>query len=247
MRQVMKVFPQLSNYPGLTLKATVNTIICFGWKLFGKDQQAVSCVNAWDYASWAYDINDDRAVCLAAYDILKDADAVITHNGRRFDWKFLQTRLLFHGIPPLPKINHIDTCVLAKSNLFLFNNKLNTVAKFLTEEEKIDNGGWDLWVRVSQRENEACRLMSEYCQQDVITLEAVFRELRPFAVNLPNHGLFTEGAKRVCPSCGSSRHVKYGTRHTKAARYQRFMCTDCRSCFNAPFVREEDESETPLP
>lgn len=227
MKEVMKIFPNISAYPGLSLKASINSIICFGYKIYGDSK--VHCVNAWDFKNWDKDINDDSKVVEAAYEILKDADGIITHNGRRFDWKFLQTRLLYHKMAPLPNIRHIDTCTESKRNLFTFNNRLNTVAQFLTDQEKMENGGWNLWIKVSERDPKSMKLMTEYCRQDVLVLEEVFKRLRPLIKNIPNYNMFSEGEKRICPSCGSSRIKKHGMRYTNVSAYQRYICKDCWS------------------
>lgn len=227
LKEVMKVFPQLSAYPGLTLKAQINSIIVFGYKIYGdKKAQAIS---AWDFPSWKKDVNDDYELCKQSYEILKDADAIITHNGKRFDWKFLKTRLLYHELPALPEIRHIDTCAENKRNLFTFNNRLNTIAQMFTKEEKMENGGWSLWCDVMERDPKAQKLMTEYCKQDVMVLEEVFKKLRPFIKNLPNYNIYQPGKTRLCPSCGSTRLKKHGMRTTKVSSYQRYICWDCGS------------------
>lgn len=224
--EAMKVFTRLGDYPGLTLKAQINSIICFGYQVLGEKAKVIS---AWDFKAWKKDVNDDREVVKAAYEILKDADAVVTHNGKRFDWKFLNTRLMVHGLPSLPPINHIDTCQISKQHMFLLNNKLDTLAKALTDQKKMDNGGWGLWVKVMQRDKSAQKKMAEYCRQDVITLAAVFKRLKQYASNLPNQNLFTTGKRNHCPSCGSSRLERRGYRYTKTSAYQRYQCQDCFS------------------
>lgn len=236
--EVMKIFPGMSNYPGLTLKASINSIICFGYKYLG-DKEA-SCINAWDFPGWEYSTNDDGELVAAAYEILKDADAIVTHNGKRFDLKFFNSRAVYHGFAPLPKIPHIDTCTLSRSNLFLFNNRLNTVAKYLGVEEKMDNGGWELWIDVQKRDPGAMEIMTEYCKQDVEVLEQVFMKMRPFINNLPNHNIFGEGDKHVCPTCGSSHVHKHGFKRTKTQTYQRYLCQDCGS------VSRSDKKDTLL-
>lgn len=228
MTEAMKFFTRLGDYPGLTLRASINSIICVGWKVFG--EKTIHCINAWDYPPrWKKDVNDDYDVVKSAYNILKGADAVVTHNGKRFDWKFFQTRLLFHGFPPLPRIAHIDTCLESKRNLLMFNNKLDTLAQFLTKERKLENGGWDLWVKVSQRDKKAQKLMTEYCKQDVNVLEKVFKKLRPFVRNLPNYNLYNESDKPLCPSCGGTKLRKMGTLPTKTRILQRYLCWGCGS------------------
>jgi DNA polymerase elongation subunit (family B) len=235
--EAMKVFPSISDYPGLTLKASINSIICFGYKTFGDGPTRV--LNAWDYKGWAKSVNDDRELVMAAYDILKEADAVITHNGKRFDWKFLQTRLLKYGFPPLPKILHIDTCSESKKNLLMFNNRLNTLAKFMTSEQKLENGGWQLWDRVRQREPKAMRTMSAYCKQDVETLNALFKKLRPRINNIPNYNMLRTTDNFVCPRCGSTRIQSRGKGLNKNFEYYKFQCQDCGGWFSSKHKDKE--------
>ncbi len=172
----------MGNWPGRTMKADINSIICFGYKIVGGESGVIS---SWDTSS---DVHDDSGVASFAYDLLHDADAVVTHNGKRFDWKFLQTRLLVNGLPLLPKIAHIDTCALARKNFSLFSNRLKDLAALLTPERKIQTGG-DLWTRVYQGDKKAMKDMAEYCEQDVIATEAVFQKVKHLAENLPNKNL----------------------------------------------------------
>lgn len=248
--EVLYVYPQLSNFPGLTLKANITSIICGGWKVLG--EKKTHCINAWDFPSWKLDCkiksgetvtnflkrilqhpNDDYALVKAISDVLVSSDMVITHNGKRFDWKFLQTRLHKHKLPPLPEIRHVDTCSLAKSNLFLLNNKLNTIAGFLTNEQKMEHGGWkELWGGVWLRVNSAMKTMTAYCKKDVEALEAVYLDLRPHAKNIPNHNIWNDRGDNVCPTCGHSQYHKNGTKTTDRLIIQRYMCNRCKKTFS---------------
>lgn len=231
--KALEVWTQLGNYPGLTMKATITSIICVGYKFLG--EKGTYCINAWDYPErWAKDVNDDFEVCKAIHEVLKEADAVITHNGRRFDWRHLQTRFLIHGLPVLPDIPHIDTCLLARKNILSFNNRLGYLGEWLVGDSKLENGGWQLWLKVSKRIKYAQKLMTKYCKQDVVLLEKVFEKLRPFAKNLPNRNLYRkknqiDENKMVCPSCGSEELIRYGYQHTKTKAYQRMRCKKCLS------------------
>lgn len=237
MSEIAKRFPSMSAYPGRTLKASINSIICFGYKELGAKR--AKCISAWDFKTrWKKDINDDYAVVKAAYEVLKDADEVITHNGKRFDWKFLQSRLAYHGLPLLPKIKHTDTCSLAKSNLFLYDNKLNTVADHLGVGQKLSHTGWQMWVDVLNKNVKAQNLMTKYCKQDVDLLEAVYHKLR----SLSNETIATpkviEKGDRTCPTCGEKSLHKHGMRHTKTKSYQRYRCSSCGSyCHDQGKVR----------
>lgn len=230
--EALKVWCQLSSFPGKTMKATITSIICAGWKEYGKKR--THCINAWDYPNWEVDVNDDKHVCEEIYNVLKDADAIVTHNGRRFDWKFLQTRLIYNGLPPLHNIPHIDTCVVARSNLLSFNNRLGYLGEWLVSDTKLENGGWDLWVKVYNRQKTAMRTMVKYCKQDVDLLEKVFDKLKPFVKNLPNRNHFKSQDKllkgeNICPTCGSIDLKYNGWAYTKTQKYQRILCKNCGS------------------
>lgn len=243
MREVMKVYPQLSAYPGLTLKATITSIICFGWKNYG--DPITHCVNAWDFPErWAADINDDEAVVREAYRVLHDADQVITFNGKKFDWKYLQTRLYKYKLPPLGKLKHIDLCAEAKKNLYLFNNRLTTVGKFMVGQDKMENGGWQLWCDVMDKIPAAMQLMTEYCKQDVNLLEPIYRDMRPLITGALNQNLVEfVGSKKLCPACGSTRLHSHGWRDTAVKSYRRYLCADCGALSRTDI---EDRNPRPL-
>jgi len=224
--ELMKRVPSLGNWPGRTMKAEVNSIICFGYKYLG--DTTAQCINAWDFANWDEDVNDDSAICMMVYDILKDADAFVTHNGRKFDLKVLNTRLMKHGFPPIAKKPHIDTLVVAR-RLSLYSNRLGDVSKFFGMEGKLDNGGWDLWVEVMQRDKASQKLMTEYCLQDVEVLNQIYNELRPLITNIPNYNMFNTDDRGVCPNCGSHKLINHGTRVAKTRIIQRYLCGECGS------------------
>lgn len=238
LSEALKVWTNLSNFPGQTLRASITSIICAGYKTLG--EKKVHCLNAWDFKAWKKDVNDDKELCEKLYDILKDADCVVTHNGKRFDWKFLQTRLLFHKLPPLPKIHHVDTCHEAKKHLFMFNNRLNTLAHFLTDKEKLDHEGWELWVKVHGRDPASMSKMTRYCKQDVLVLEEVFKKMLPVISSLPNQNLFNPMKEKVCPKCGSTRLESRGKYYSKTKTYRRYVCQDCRS-----WARTDAKDEVP--
>lgn len=226
LAEALKVWPQLSDYPGKTLRATITTMICAGWKVYGKKE--VHCINAWDYKEWGKDVNNDYHVAKAIYEVLKDADAVVTHNGKRFDWKFLQTRLAAHGFDLLHNITHIDTKETSSRHLFSFNNRLGYLGEWLTGDKKLKHEGWDLWVKVHGKDPKAMDLMERYCKQDVKLLEKVFKRMVPLFNNMPNHNLFGN-RNGVCPNCGSSALLSNGWRVTKTTKYKRLKCSDCGS------------------
>lgn len=213
----------MSNWPGRTLKGEINSICTFGYKYLGEDK--AQTINVWDFPNWTNNINDDSALVAVAYEILKDADGMVTHNGRSFDMKVFNTRLAKYGFSPLPRIPHVDTKVAAKFALSMYSNSLNSLAKFFDVETKMGTGS-QLWDRVAQRDELALRHMSDYCAQDVEVLEQVFNKLRPYIKDLPNYNLFSDD-ERVCPNCGSHHLQKHGIQVAKTQKYQRYQCQEC--------------------
>lgn len=227
LQAALKVWPSLSNYPGQTLKASISSICCFGYKVLGEGK--THCISAWDFPAWKKNVNDDRSLLGSALSVLEGADAVITQNGRSFDWRFLQTRLALHNMPSLPKLHHIDTKLEAKRNLYLFSNSLKHMAEVLTDTRKIENEGWDLWVKTWHRDPVAQKTMAAYCRGDVDALEAIYLRLRKYSRDIPNHNLFKfgQGEKPVCHGCGSTRLKGNGVRFVATRAYRRYQCLEC--------------------
>jgi predicted RNA-binding Zn-ribbon protein involved in translation (DUF1610 family) len=236
--QALKVWTGLGNYPGLTLRAQISSIICFGYKEFGR-RNKTKVISTWDFPKrWNKDVNDDYEVCKRAYEILHDADLIVTHNGKRFDEKHLNTRLMLNGLPTLPPIAHADTCQLAK-RLYFFNNRLNTLGEQMVGQKKVEHEGWDMWVKVHARNKKSCKEMAIYCAGDVDLLEKIFRKLRKYANNIPNHNFFTLSKKHHCPNCGSTRIRSLGFRYTKTNAYRRYICVECGT---ASHTNKKDET-----
>ncbi len=221
-------------FPGKkpTMSASVTSCCSFGYRVLG-DKKATA-LNAWDFPAWEKNVNDDKALIKEALKILNSADAVVTFNGKRFDEKYVKTRGQIHKLPALnPKIPHIDLCSVSARNFFLLNNRLKTVAKYFIEDNKLDHDGWPLWVRthggVNRKRDEAAEaLMSKYNLKDVDLMVPLFKGLRPYITNIPNHNLHTvAGTVPLCPGCGSTPVQRRGYYMTKTKSYHRYQCKDC--------------------
>lgn len=216
----------MSAWEGRTMKADINSILCFGYQIHGKKAKVIS---VWDYPTrFKKNLNDDYEVCKNAYDILKDADAIVTHNGKRFDFKFLQTRFKRHGLPTLPRIHHIDTCSVARNAYSLFSNRLKDLAKFLGVSPKISTQGKQLWNRIYQGDKSAQKEMTLYCKQDVKTTTECALAMRDVTPNWPNLNLWNKDSDG-CPTCQSQNLQKNGFIITKRHKRQRYRCMDCGS------------------
>lgn len=256
LREALRCWPGISDFPGKTLKAQLSSVLCIGWKVLGEDP--VRCPAVWNFNGSPLKIpevttpkqfineafrviesyHDDSELLDHITGILKDADAVVTHNGKRFDWKFLQTRLLKHNQMVLPKIIHIDTKQESSRNLFLFNNRLGNAGQFMLGETKLDHEGWPLWVKCYHRDPKAMATMIKYCKQDVLLLEKYFTKLRPFITGLPNYTALS-AEENICPTCGSKKLHSSGIRTTRLRTYRRYYCHDCGSWSQGETIRGE--------
>lgn len=191
------------------------------------------CASIWDRKY--KNINDDYILVKTAHDILQDVELIVTYNGKKFDMKHLNTRIMYHryhgrkdlSLKPLPKIKHIDLLQVMRQNYLMYSNKLGKVGKFFNVGEKEDTGGWDLWVDVYQGKKSAQRKMTSYCKQDVMLLKKLYLELRSLLKGIPNYNQFFKEETNLCPNCGSTRLHNAGTRVSGDKIQQRLRCYDC--------------------
>lgn len=220
----------MSNYYGRTMKADINSILCFGYQILGEKAKNVS---VWDFPQRKRkDLNDDYAVCKAAYEILKDADAIITHNGKNFDLPFLKTRLKKNKLPALPpRIVHIDTKEIAAREYSLFSNRLSDLAEFLGVGSKLSTSGKKLWTRIFNGDKKAEHEMDRYNIRDVSVTTKCALAMRDITSIWPNHNI--DSKIPVCRACNSKRLNKHGYLYTATTKRQRYECLDCGTYMTA--------------
>ena len=201
-------------------------LISMCWKWLGeKTVHSVSLLD--DPKRFAKDPHDDYYVTKVAHEIMSQADCIVAHYGDQFDKKYIDTRILFHGLDPLPPIASIDTKKVASARFRFNSNKLDYIGMYLGLGRKIktDPG---LWLDVLKGSKSAIRQMVTYNKQDVILLEKVFKKLQPYMPNHINRELFGEVG---CPRCGSKKVQSRGTHKAITKIYQRFQCQSCGGWF----------------
>lgn len=171
-------------------------------------------------------LNDSETI-LSLHHFLDEADIVVAHNGNKFDIKKFNARCLQLGIDPPSPYRKIDTLNAARNNFALTSNRLDSLGKMLGVGEKIDTGGFDLWVRFLAGDEKAREEMIQYNGQDVLLLEEVYLKLRPWMNNHPNVRLYDEEETNACPKCGSEDIHWRGYAYTSSQKYHRFRCNDC--------------------
>jgi hypothetical protein len=200
-------------------------VICAAWKWEGESKIHTSSVLD-DPKRYKRDPHDDLHVVKTLHSVLSEADVIIAHNGDSFDKRYIDTRILVHGLSPLPPIASVDTYKVAKSKFYLNSNKLDYIGKLLKVGQKVKTTP-GLWMRVLNGEAAAVKEMVDYNKQDVVLLEKVYNKLKPYA-QPPNLELF---GREGCPRCASKKIQARGIHRAITKEYQRWQCQDCGGWF----------------
>lgn len=213
------------------LKGNIGRLLAFGYKRLG-DKKA-SVISLADFKQYKIDPTDDFYLVKAAADILREADMLVSHYGKSrgkagFDERFLQTRLLAHNLPVLPRIPHVDTQEIARNYLALHSNRLATFEEFLDVPPKTPIK-WESWVKALAGNRKELGYIVEHCRADIEALEATYLKIRPLAERHPNIAPLFGREGMACATCGSSDLFKNGTRINGKAIKQRWACKKCGS------------------
>lgn len=204
--------------------ADLSTILVFGYKWLGEPAQSIQAPNRKEFKK---DPMNDEYILRKAFEVMNEADVVITWYGSGHDLPFLNTRLSQLGLYLDPKIKHIDLYKTARSKMRMSSNSLNAVAKFFGVEEKT-KVSMQLWADCWQGNYDSLMTMAAYCRQDCNVLESVYFHIRPFGTLMPHVGKFMgKEPTTSCHLCGGEHLIGNGQRVAGNRRYRRMRCKDC--------------------
>lgn len=166
------------------------------------------------------------ATIKAAHEIISEADAVLTYNGRSFDLPTLNREFIKYKLGPPAPYHDIDLILTVRKRFRFASNKLDHICEQLELGKKIRHEGHELWVKCMNGDLKAWRKMRQYNRHDVVLLEALYERVRPWIDQHPNVALYQE-VSEACTNCGSHRLQRRGTQATRAHIYQRYQCQDC--------------------
>ena len=187
----------------------------------------------------------DRMV-RAAHALLSEADAVCHYNGSSFDVPRLNQEFLRVGLKPPPPVAQIDLYRTVASKFSLTSNKLAFVGPYLKIGEKVKHEGWGLWTACLAGDKDAWERMEAYNKQDVLLLEQLYEKILPWIDGHPNAALFVDNDKPICPTCGSERIHRRGSRYGITLSYARFVCLDCGRWSRARFHHKQHDTAAKL-
>lgn len=217
------------------------------WGLWNQNIGLSQIIQDWSVLSWSAkwldkkrvmykdtskkdDFRDDYDVVKAMWDLLDEADIVVTHNGKRFDEKKLNSRFIHHGLTPPSPYQHVDTVKLAKKYGAFTSNKLAYLTdKLCTDYVKSSHGdfpGFLLWKECLKGNKKAWKEMKEYNEMDVLSLEELYLILRVWD-NQVNHQVYHDPDRPTKCECGGTKFHSKGYKTTRAGRYRTFSCQNC--------------------
>ena len=218
------------------------------WSLWQNDVGLNQLAQDWSILSWsakwldddyvyymdqrdAKDLTDEKAILKELYNLLVEADILITHNGKKFDVKKLNARFIHFGLKPVGKKLHIDTYSIARRHFAFTSNKLEYLTdKFCVKQKKSTHKkfpGFKLWSECLKGNLDAWNEMEAYNIMDVLSLEELYYKMLPWD-NTVNFGVFTGHLEKVC-GCGSTEFHKRGFTYTKSGKFQLYSCKKCGS------------------
>ena len=193
---------------------------------------------------------NDLHVVISLIEALNSCDVAVSFNGRRFDFKRLNTRALFWGLPPVVIPKNIDLMLDAK-RLFKFpSNSMQNISDYLSLEGKISTSSSRLWERCMEFENydvcqNALEEMLTYNLQDINATRDLHKRFMGWSKNTPNIATITkqvqgrdlkEDTELLCIHCGSndvSKIMVDGVAkkgYTAVSSFDLYRCgeSDCR-------------------
>lgn len=221
-------------------------IVAYTWGLWDQNIGLNQIKHDWSVLSWsakwlgeervrymdqryAKDKRDDKKILKGLWELLDEADIVVTQNGKRFDVPKLNARFIIQGFQPPSSFKHIDTLKIAKKHFGFTSNKLEYLANTLkTKTKKLSQRKFDgflLWEQCLAGNMEAWREMETYNRQDVLALEQVYHKLAAWDQTI-QFSLYTDDETPTC-NCGSTSFTKRGFFYSPKGKFQRYRCNEC--------------------
>jgi len=229
----------------LTLDIETSPSLAYVWRLFKEniplarlvETGEVICVAAkWhgDDNVMFYSIHHDgkQEMLNAVYNLLSEADAVVTYNGKKFDIPHLNREFILAGMTPPAPYAHIDLYWTARQKFNFISNKLENVLTELGLGGKFEHSGFQLWIDCMKDDPEAWEEMKKYNVMDVVRTEQLYDRMLPWITPHPAVSLYGDPESRLngvdtCPGCGGSKLKPRGKAYTSVSVFQRYRCDDC--------------------
>lgn len=167
-----------------------------------------------------------EAMLLAAHDVYDRADLIQGHNAAAFDTKKLKGEwALLHLRPPSP-FKVYDTLKVARTELGMDSNKLDSLNKRFGIRAKTDKYSIAVARAACEGDEKMQRRLQRYNVGDISASEGLADFLRPWAKTHPHVGAPTD--KLTCNRCGSAKLELQAKRYRAVVLdYAMYRCLNC--------------------
>ena len=182
----------------------------------------------------AKNMEDDRSILKPLWELLDQADIVVTQNGKNFDSPKLNARFISHGMRPPSPYKHLDTYQIVSRAAKFTSNKLEYLTEKLCKKyKKLAHKkfpGFSLWTECLKGNIKAWDEMKRYNIHDVLATEEFYMKIRSWAPTTAPTVYQVENLASQCPTCGKKGVMqKRGLLRTKVTAFQRYQCQSCGS------------------
>ncbi len=200
-------------------------ILSFAAKWLGAKE--VICRGLCDY--WPYDGGDanERDLLVDIHKLLDEADIVIAHNGRGFDFKKITAKFIEHEFTPPSPYKTVDTKSDLVAKAMFSSHKLDWLSKQLELGFKTPGMEFSVWQGCMSGVKKDWNLMLKYNAHDVRLLEKLYERISPW-IDQPNAAIYRAGNSLLCvkPGCKGTL-IKRGLGYANTRVYQRYACNKC--------------------
>lgn len=175
-------------------------------------------------------VRKDRKLMKPLRDLLNDADIVIAQNGKKFDMRKINARLIEHGFKPPSPYKVVDTMLEARRYFAFTSQKLAWTSEHLTtvpKDKHKEFPGFELWIECLKDNPRAWKALKVYNARDILATEEVYKKILPWIQSHPNMGVYYSAEKPICPNCGGSHLIKDGYSILQQGKYIRYQCKGC--------------------
>jgi len=113
--------------PGMVIKPS--KLLCYAAKWLGSDTIIFGSGKG---------KRSDKHLCKELWKLFDEADIIVAHNGRAFDTKTVQGRMLYHKMQPPSPFKQVDTLKLVKAISRIGINKLDYLGRYLEIGKKVE-------------------------------------------------------------------------------------------------------------
>lgn len=165
------------------LNASFGYMLSWYIKTAGKNEYKYSVIKKSEIFNYTF----DKRVTKELLEAIKEYDVLYAHYGsdRRFDFPFIRTRVLKHGLekdfPEYMEKFIMDTYPIARNKLKFHSNRLDAIANVLgitsVKKTHLDTNVWQL---ATVGHTESLEYVADHNKKDVQLLEKVHKRLSKF-------------------------------------------------------------------